>query len=73
MKLATGIVIDGKVVVEGTPLTEGATVTVMLSDGAETFDLRPEDEAELLESVAAIERGDYVSGADFLDRLRQFG
>jgi hypothetical protein len=73
MKLATGIVIDGKVVVEGTPLKEGAVVTVMLREGAETFDLRPEDEAELLESVAAIERGEYVSGPDLLDRLRQFG
>ena len=73
MKIATGIVIDGKVVVEGAPLTEGTTVTVMLRDGAETFELGPEDEAELLQSVAAIERGDYVSGDELLNRLRRFG
>ena len=73
MKVATGIVVDGKVVVEGTSLAEGSTVTVMLREGDETFVLSPEDEAELLESIAAIERGDFISGEDLLERLRRFG
>ena len=73
MKVATGIVVDGKVVVEGTALAEGSTVTVMLRESDDTFTLRPEDENELLESIAAIERGEFVSGEELLERLRRFG
>ena len=54
MKVATGVVVDGKVVVEGTALAEGSTVTVMLRESDDTFTLRPEDENELLESIAAL-------------------
>jgi hypothetical protein len=39
----------------------------------EAFEFGPEDEAELIESVAAIERGEYVSGEELLGRLRRFG
>lgn len=73
MKVATGIVVDGKVVVEGTALAEGSTVTVMLRESDDTFTLRPEDENELLESIAAIERGEFVSGEELLERLCRFG
>ncbi len=73
MKVATGIVVDGKVAVEGTALTEGSTVTVMLRDVEDTFTLSSEDENELLESIAAIERGEFVSGEELLERLRRFG
>lgn len=73
MKVATGTVVDGKVVVEGAPLAEGSTVTVMLRDDEETFTLNNADELELLESIAAIERGDFISGDELLERLRRFG
>ena len=73
MKIATGTVIDGKVVVEGETLAEGAAVTVVLREDGESFELTPEDEAELLESIAAIERGEFISGEQLLDRLRRFG
>jgi hypothetical protein len=39
----------------------------------ETFELTPEDEAELLESIAAIERGEFISGEQLLEQLRRFG
>ena len=73
MKVATGIVVDGKVVVEGEALTEGSTVTVVLRDEDEAFDLTPEEEDELLESIAEIERGEFVSGEQVLERLRRAG
>ena len=73
MKVATGTVIDGKVVVEGEALAEGSTVTVVLREDDEAFDLTLEEEAELLESIAAIERGEFVSGEQLLQRLRQIG
>jgi hypothetical protein len=73
MKVATGIVVNGKVEVEGEALAEGSTVTVVLREADETFDLTPEEEKELLASIAAIERGEFISGEQLLERLRQFG
>jgi hypothetical protein len=73
MKITTGIVVDGKVVVEGESLDEGATVTVLLRDDEEAFELNPAEEEELLDSIAQIERGEFVSGEQLLERLRRFG
>ena len=73
MKIATGIVVDGKVVVEGETLPEGSTVTLLLRDDGEAFELTPGEEQELLESIAEIERGEFVSGEELLERLRRFG
>lgn len=73
MKVATGLVVEGKIVVEGEALAEGSTVTVVLRDDEESFDLTPEEEAELLESIAQIERGEFVTGKQLLDRLRRLG
>jgi hypothetical protein len=73
MKIATGTVVDGKVVVESETLLEGSTVSVLLRDDEETFVLTPEEESELLESIAEIERGECVSGEQLLERLRRFG
>jgi len=73
MKIATGTVVDGKVVVEGESLAEGETVTVLLRENSETFELTPEEEDEILESIAAIERGQFISGEQLQERLRRFG
>jgi len=73
MKVTTGTVVDGKVVVEGEALAEGSTVTVVVREDDETFDLTADQEAELLASIAAIERGDFITGEELLDRLRRFG
>ena len=73
MKVATGIVVDGKVVVEGESLAEGSTVTVVLREDDEAFELTPEEEEELLESIQQIERGEFVSGEQLLERLRRAG
>ncbi len=73
MKVATGTVVDGKVVVEGESLAEGTKVTVVLREDEESFELTPEEEAELLASIEEIERGEYVSADELLERLRRFG
>jgi hypothetical protein len=49
------------------------TVTVLLRETSETFELTPEEEEELLESIASIERGEFVSGEELLERLRRYG
>ena len=73
MKVATGTVVDGKVVVEGEPLAEGTKVTVVLREDKSSFDLTPQEEAELLASIAEIERGEYITEDELLERLRRFG
>lgn len=73
MKVATGTVVGGKVVVEGEVLAEGSTVSVLLREEEETFELTAADEAELLESIAEIERGNFITGEELLKRLGRFG
>lgn len=71
MQLATGIVIDGKVVVEGEPLPEGTVVTILAREADETFEVPPELEAELLESIAEADRGETISADELFERLRR--
>lgn len=73
MKVATGTVIDGKVVVEGEALAEGSTVTIVQREDDESFELTAEEEAELLASIGEIERGEYITQDQLLERLRRFG
>ena len=71
MQLATGTVVGGKVVVDGDPLPEGAIVTILACEADETFDVPPELEPELLESIAQAERGETISAEEMLERLRR--
>jgi hypothetical protein len=71
MKVATGRVVEGKVVLEGEPLTEGAVVTVVLRDDDETFDVSPEEERALLDAIAQADRGQVVSWEVLREQLRR--
>lgn len=71
MQLATGTVIGGKIVVNGEPLPEGTVVTILAREANETFEVPPEMEAELLESIAEADRGDTISADQLLERLRR--
>ena len=73
MQVITGTVVDGKVVVKEAELTEGATVTVIAQEADETFELNPEQERELLLSIAQADRGEFVDGHELLQRLRDRG
>jgi len=44
-----------------------------LREDDETSELTPEEEAELLASIADIERGEFITGDELLERLRRFG
>jgi hypothetical protein len=61
MRVATGKVIQGRVVVEGLPLEEGAVVTVLARESSETFRLTAEEEAALQLSIDEADRGETVS------------
>jgi hypothetical protein len=70
MKVATGKVVGGKVVLEGADFAEGATVTVLAREDDELFEASPELEKALLQAIEETRRGDVVSGETLLSRLR---
>ena len=61
MQVATGTVVNGKVVVEGVPLQEGSLVAVLARGAEEPFHLTAAEEDELLAAMAEIERGEFVT------------
>ena len=69
MKIATGKVVGGKVVLKGVTLEEGASVTVLARDDEGGLTLTPEEEAELLLSIAEADRGETVSAEEVLAKL----
>lgn len=71
MRIVSGKVVGGKVVVDNGSLDEGAVVTVIARDADEAFDLSAEGEATLLVSIAEADRGDVIPAATVLERLRR--
>lgn len=69
MRIATGRVVSGKVVVDGSPSEEGAQVTAIAADDIETFELGREDEATLLAAIAEVNRGELVDGFELVAKL----
>jgi len=66
----TAKVKDGVIVAEGVELPEGETVTVLLDRPANDDDeLTAEEEAELAESEAALDRGDGIPWEDVRAQL----
>ena len=73
MKVATGKIVDGKVILEGDPLAEGSVVTVVAREDDETFDVSPGEERALLAAIAQAERGEIVSWERLRAQLHRFG
>lgn len=69
MKIATGKVVDGKVVLYDVTLEEGTSVTVIARDDEGGFTLTPDEEAELLLAIAEADRGETVSAEEVLSKL----
>ena len=71
MKVVSGKVIGGRIVIEGDPLEEGCTVTALAPERDEAFVLDSEAEAALLAARAEADRGETVTGDGFLNKLRK--
>jgi len=69
MKIATGTVLHGHIVVEGTPFAEGERVTVLGQEQEESFHLSSSEKKLLLESIAQANRGEFVDAEDLLKEL----
>jgi hypothetical protein len=63
---------DGAIVPEdGVTLPEGSKVTVIADGEEQAFEATAEEESELLEAIAGVERGETVRAEDLLERLRR--
>jgi hypothetical protein len=71
MRIATGKVKQGKLELEGDALEEGATVTVLVPEADESFELTPDEEAALEESLKEAAQGQFVDAEELLRELRQ--
>ena len=71
VRIATGKVVHGKLELEGDSLEEGAVVTVLVTEPDETFELTPDEEASLEESLRQAARGQFVDAEALLRELRQ--
>lgn len=69
MQVVTGTVINGKIIVEGAPLQEGALVAVLARGADEPFRLSSSEEDELIAAMAEIERGEFVTLDQLLESL----
>lgn len=71
MQLATGTVVNGKVVVEGASFPEGTIVTILARESDETFEVPVELESELQASLGEADRGETITAAELFERLRR--
>jgi hypothetical protein len=56
---------------DGVTLPEGSKVTVIADGDEKGFEVSPQEESELLEAIAGVERGETVSAEELLARLRR--
>ena len=69
MRITKGRVVGGHIVVEGEPLEEGSTVTILFPE-ERSFQLNPTDEAALLAAIAEADQAETLDGEDVLSQLR---
>jgi len=70
MRIASGRVKDGKIVVEGVDLEEGSRVTVLAPDGESAFDVTEDERRKLLAAIEEADHGEWASGEQLIDELR---
>ena len=73
MRVATGTVISGKVILDDSVIADGTDVYVLTRDAAEAAKLSPEELAELEAGLAEADRGDMISGEELFKHLRRHG
>ena len=73
MRVATGIVVSGHIVLDESEFIDGTRVVVVSQDGDEEVCLSPDELAELEAGIAEADRGETISGDELFARLRQYG
>jgi predicted transcriptional regulator len=71
MRVTTGTVVAGKVVLDDPSITDGTDVLVVTREREEAVRLSPEELAELEAGIAEADRGETISGEELFTRLRR--
>lgn len=69
MRVATGTVISGQVVLDDEPLVDGTAVIVISKEREVSVRLSPEELDELEAGIAEADRGDTISGDELFSRI----
>jgi hypothetical protein len=71
VRIVPGRVQDGKIVPDAeVSLDEGTPITVIADSPEKFFSLSNEQEAELLDAIEAVDRGEVISAAELLSGLK---
>jgi predicted transcriptional regulator len=73
MRVTTGTVVAGQVVLDNSEFIDGTQVVVVSRDEETDVRLSPEELAELEAGIAEADRGDMISGEELFARLRRHG
>ena len=73
MRVATGTVVSGKVVLDDSAIADGTDVYIITRGVTETPALSSEELAELEAGIAEADRGDMISGEEFFKQLLRHG
>ena len=71
MKVATGKVVKGTVVVDDPEFKDGTDVFILTREREDEVRLSPEELAELEAGIAEADRGEMIPGDELLSRLRR--
>ena len=73
MRVATGTVLSGRVILDESEFVDGTPVVVVSRDPEDEVRLSPEELAELEAGLAEADRGETIPGDEFFARLRRHG
>ena len=73
MRIATGTVVDGKIVVNDPEFKDGTDVFILTREREGNVLLSPEELADLEAGIAEADRGEMIPGEEFFARLRRHG
>ena len=73
MKIATGTVVKGTIIVDDPEFKDGTDVFILTRERGEEVHLSPEELAELEAGIAEADLGEMISGDEFFARLRRYG
>ena len=73
MRVATGTVVAGQIVLDDAEFIDGTHVVVVSRDPEDEVCLSAEELAELEAGIAEADRGETISGDELFVRLRRFG
>jgi len=73
MRLTSGTVVGGKVVVDDPPLPEGTRVTILAPENEGPIHLSAGEKVALMERIHDADRGDILDGEDLLRELDKRG